>query len=241
MSTLPTAYGWVRAAGVASLMLLCQAASATPITWNATTDFSTTNSTNVNGVWSYGSTGASLTGAFTSYATPLRAGTYYYWQDGASQPSMGKAIGGHAQNVPNNTLDIHPGMNGEYAVLRFLATNSGQYSVDAAFWANSVQTTTDIHILADGVQQFSGAVLASAPHLNPSWTGTLTMTAGDFIDIAVGRGSDSWVGDSTGFSAIISYIGPGSPSSDLPEPGSAVLLISGVALLAARLRRRTKA
>ena len=67
-------------------------------------------------------------------------------------------------------------MNSEYAVLRFLALNDSQYSIDAAFWANSARTSTDVHILASGVQQFSRAILASAPQLNPSWTDTLTMS-----------------------------------------------------------------
>jgi hypothetical protein len=207
-----------RTAAIASLALACHSAGATPVTWDAAADFYSTKAAGTNSVWSYGSTDKTLTGTFTKFDVEPSSSqdvAYKVWTFTGLKPSLGKAVktgaGGITWHVPIGTINMHPGAQGEYSVLRFLAQNNGDYTIDTDFWAND-STTSDVHVLADGVEKYSTAITNSKTLANPaSWTGTVTLSAGDFIDFLVGRGglpSSTWNNDSTGISALISYTAP---------------------------------
>lgn len=244
MLTTPMTRIATRAAAMAAMALACHSAGATPVSWDAAADFSHQVKSNVNGVWSYGTT-LNLNAAFQLMTRSGTNGSYQYWDGGDYKPSLGKAVGtavNAAWKVPTDTLNMHPGANGEYSVLRFLAQNDGQYTVDFDFWANH-STTTDIHVLADGVEKFSGFVTSTKTYAAPgNWTSTLTLSAGDFIDFMVGKGgpTSTWNNDSTGVAALISYAAPVvTTPSNVPEPSGLLLMASGLGL-AAVVRRRQR-
>jgi len=91
-------------------------------------------------------------------------------------------------------------------VLRWTAPASGNYQVKAVFWGDDFAgpTTTDVHVLHNGVRIYSGEVSGFGPSSDQSFMSTISVAAGDTIDFAVGYGTDGNYGfDSTGVSAVI--------------------------------------
>ena len=98
-----------------------------------------------------------------------------------------------------------------------------------------------MHVLVNGVSQFSGIVngyIGGAPGkpvdpIGPAptqfWRQIVSLTAGDLVEFAVGDGeNDSYQVDSTGVTAIIAAV---------PEPTTSLMIgILGVALACCRVR-----
>ena len=54
---------------------------------------------------------------------------------------------------------LHPGPGGEYAVVRYVAPEAGEASIDAVFTGLDIfGTTTDVHVLLNGNALFDGLV-----------------------------------------------------------------------------------
>ena len=115
--------------------------------------------------------------------------------------------------VPAHALCLHPGPNGEYAVLRFTVPADGTYKVSGQFLAlddNGTGTTTDVWILSNDskTNSFSGRV---DYHAGAGWT---SFTSREFVlkkdstmDFEVGYGPNkSYEYDSTGLVALIEKI-----------------------------------
>lgn len=66
----------------AGLVLACSSASATLLTWDAAADYSHTQSGGINGVWSYSTTGLSLTGLLTQFNSVGGVDSYSRWNGG---------------------------------------------------------------------------------------------------------------------------------------------------------------
>lgn len=85
-------------------------------------------------------------------------------------------------------LTLHPGPNGEYAILRFTAPTAGLYRVAASFAPRDTNPNfVDVHILHNGASFFDAdvsTVSVTAP------TADRLLAAGDTIDFAVGVGQD---------------------------------------------------
>jgi Ca2+-binding RTX toxin-like protein len=82
-------------------------------------------------------------------------------------------------------------------------------------------TTTDVHVLHNGVSLFDGVVNGYGPGSGPSFSGNVSVTAGDTIDFAVGYGPDgNCYFDTTGIAATITTPAPapvvvnGTPAAD---------------------------
>jgi hypothetical protein len=128
--------------------------------------------------------------------------------------------------LPSDTLDLHPGPNGEYTTVRFMALVASTYSISGLF-SGLDSTTTDVHVLLDGVSIFDGNIngLGSTSPFNL----VRTLSSSDTLDFLVGFGSDgNFDFDSTGLSGTL--------STQVPEPVSMVLL--GAGLLAMVIRGR---
>src|SRR5262249_19545731 len=103
---------------------------------------------------------------------------------------------------------LHPGLNGEYCVLRWTAPADGSYQIDAEFQGSDLTgATTDVHVLRNGTALLDGSINGGlGPGSGPTYAGTLSLRAGDIIDFAVGYGSNrNYFHDSTGLSVNIQY------------------------------------
>jgi hypothetical protein len=138
-----------------------------------------------------------------------------FWRD-QTDPNVG-------HNGTDSTVDIgvvvwlpgqlsfHPGPHGEFSVVRWTAPESGTIALATTFTGLDYfgPTTTDVHILQNGVPVFNGDVYGFGSSSGPSFTGNLTVSAGDTVDFAVGIGSDgTYEDDTTGLDATVSYTAP---------------------------------
>ncbi len=210
--------------------------------------FSTTN--NPNGVWSYGWS-QTLGSAFILDTGFVQSNGLSFWQgdqspEGDGTPEIfhngtGSPINPPGTNitVPAGALGEHPGPAGQDALLLFMAPSSGDYSIAGNFSGFDRQpTTTDVHVLVDGVSMFNGAVNTSGPGSAVPFLIDLPLKAGDTVDFAVGFGSDgNYYNDATGLAATITEFGTGTT----PEPASLTLLgIGAVCSLGYAWRRRSR-
>jgi hypothetical protein len=165
------------------------------------------------------------------------------WLDGnSSSPGMPPFVFGNKTGAtqvcgggqdPPTLLDMHPGPTGQYADVRWTATAAETVNVSGLFEGiDPAPTTTDVHVLLDNTFIFNGNVDNFDVPLPFSIPG-VKVSAGNTIDFVVGFGADaSFLDDSTGFDATIT-----TSSSAVSEPTSALLLLSGIGILA--LARRS--
>jgi hypothetical protein len=228
----------LRAAWGALLVLLASSASASGGTlWDAGSDFSLTS--NPNGQWSYGFE-TTLGGALTGFTVAATAHGLDAWATATNYPGEeATAYVGHNPtastityttfSIPPNALQLHPGPAGQYAVVRWTSpfVVNTLVTVDGSFFSEDdhttptpAGTTTDVHIFRNGVSLLDSNINGTAA--TSPFSLTLAVGAADTIDFAVGFGSNmDYKFDSTGLHAHI---------SDNPEPGTWVLLLSGVTL-----------
>jgi len=179
---------------------------AAEIIYDVALDFLT--AANPNGVWSYGYA-TSLGGSLIPYTEAGNSSGLDYWQKNLSlgAPSV-------AHNPSTNTLDFgtpvygpgqagfHPGPQGQYSMFRFTAPGSGPYRLESLFFGmDEWGTTTDVHVLHNDLDIFSGTVSGFGPANAPFFNTNLMLQLGDRIDFAVGFGNGSFYNDSTGIQA----------------------------------------
>ncbi len=116
-------------------------------------------------------------------------------------------------------LVLHPGISGQYSVLRFTAPSTGVYAFDATFnAADSHPTTTDLHILVDNTQIDSGGINVDGGGSTAEFSSTsLPLLAGETLDFEVGYGNGNKLYDSTGLFATVANIASDSTwTSEVP-------------------------
>jgi hypothetical protein len=185
--------------------------------YDAAADFSATD--NPHGAWSYGWS-STLGSTFNLYQFPQNVVGLDLWRidvspiepnvihNGTDMPLY--ILEGTALYQPGQ-LGAHPGIHGEYSLFRWTAPANGSISIATTFSGTDFvgPTTTDVHVLRDGISIFDGIVNGYGPGSGPSFADNLTVSAGDTIDFAVGWGPDQDVGfDNTGIAASISYTAP---------------------------------
>jgi hypothetical protein len=194
--------------------------SVVPYPYDAAAQFSGTD--NPNGVWSYGCM-ESLGAAFQLYTQQIGSiSGVYDWTTAPcvppDDPHMVPALIYNSTNAsvtpvppssvtfPAHAVAFHPGPQGQNSVLRFTAPASGNYQVQAVFWGDDFvgPTTTDVHVLHNGLGLYTSDVYGFGPSSDQSFTTTVSLAAGDTIDFTVGDGTDgNFYNDSTGVSAVI--------------------------------------
>jgi hypothetical protein len=184
--------------------------------YSAAADFSP--SSNPNGAWSYGWM-ASLGQPFQLFSThvppnsemspDIKARLWSVNNDGLPavfHNNTGISRDFLSVRVAPGALVMHPGRNGEVAILRWIAPAAGLYAVSAKFGGADIGVgVTDAHVLKNGVGLFQGTVNALDPQLSApkAWTGELTLAAGDTLDFAVGDGGNGPSSDSTRLEATV--------------------------------------
>jgi hypothetical protein len=219
------------------LVLAACSAQAATVNWDPAADFSATN--NPNGVWSYGR----LTPAFQLYSQPLPLGGLDHWVDPVlifNAGSVGHNGTASAITSPFGSatlgpgqLSCHPAESGDLCTVRWTAPGAYAVDIQAIFIGLDFVggTTTDVHVLRNGVSLFDGSVTGYLVTSSTSLTG-VPVLPGDTIDFAVGTGTGGWFFDTTGLDATI--IGT-SEVGAVPEPSTAALLaLGGAGLLASR-------
>ena len=231
---------------LAALALLGLGASrpAQAQTYDAAGDFSIAS--NPNGVWSYGYEN-SLGGTLNLYTdlAPAGASSNGWIHDIAlGTPVVRKNFGASADTFADVVLQpgqlmFHPGPNDQYSIVRFTADHSGVYQLDSSFAPLTTDgTTTDVHVLENGVSLFDGSVTGTynAPTGAPSFSDSLMLNSGDTVDFAVGYGANgNFYQDSTALAATLK-------TAPVPEASTTVslslLLALGLGGLAISARRR---
>jgi hypothetical protein len=224
------------------------------LTFNAAADFSTTN--NPNGVWRYGwsqtlgsvfnqlsQTDTVCDGKLNRWIGSFSSNPY--WDNPAvGHNNTGSTLNCGTGQLPGDEVLLHPGANGQYSILRWVAPETGTYSLSTKFaGADFVgPTTTDVHVLRNGISIFNDLVNGFGAASAKSFINTLSLNTGDIIDFAVGFGSNQtfWF-DTTSVAATISTSTPTPPAS-VPEPTSALSLLAfGVFGAGFLLRRKQPA
>jgi len=181
--------------------------------YDASSDFSPLQ--NADGAWSYGYRASG--GAFTPYASG--ADIFGAWTDSWSRGNPTWPFVTHNSTgatltcagvvvQPADTLNLHPGQNGERSVVRWTAPVAGTYVFTGRFQGiDTTGTTSDVLVTHNGGSIFSGNVNgygATAP-----FTLTRTVAAGDTLEFSVGYGSNgNYYNDSTGLSVTVSQPSP---------------------------------
>jgi hypothetical protein len=202
--------------------------------WDANADFTTSSTTNPNGVWGYGYDPAALSGYQFQAFDQLNVLALTLWTDSAynslNTPTFGKNFGGSTINgaAPGQIL-LHPGPtpNGDAAILRFTSPATGFYAVSAQFLAGD-SGQTDAWVVKNG-DFASPLVSLGITGANPAYNATgISLLAGDTLDFVVGNHGDFLYG-TTPLTVQISAV---------PEPSTTLMCLAGCAWIAFALRRR---
>ena len=224
---LPGILRWWATGAVALQMMATSGAipAAIPVTsWDAASEFNDSanpDAANPSGVWSYGWK-KTLTDKFFLAKTAYTDPPYRFgWCNASGFPAIHhttRAVpammnGPNRAIFPPHALAMHPGLNGEYAVLRFTAPTDGTYKVSGQFYAlddNATGTTTDVWILQNSEQTgaFSGKVDYYGGFKWASFTSReFRLKRGETLDFEVGYGANkNYEYDSTGLVALIEKI-----------------------------------
>lgn len=204
------------------------ASSSARADYDAQKDFSP--SSNPNGTWSYGWS-HTLGSEFIADAIHQNQSGLDFWEGAIPSGDVPGSFPTISHNPSGNTvtlfstatyapgqLALHPGPGGEYSDLRFTAPVKGTYALNSAFvgidTGPAAPTSTDVHVLLNGVSIFDAAVNGFG-NSQPFSTSKL-LQVGDTIDFTVGFGSNGTYGnDSTGLTAQLSVV---------PEPSQLMIL-----------------
>lgn len=191
-------------------------------TWTIASGFSET--TNPNGNWTYGyqvSPGTPL----LPFTTRIETSGIDVWCINSNPDAAGNVnanLSGGPVDMSGMWWDtggiaMHPGPNGERAIVRWIAPQSVIAMIDVTFaGANYAQgATTDVHVLLNDTSVFDGTVSGfglGGPHgvsgssPSQSYNGRVFAAAGDRIDFVVGPGGNGFGYDLTGISGTVTSL-----------------------------------
>lgn len=117
---------------------------------------------------------------------------------------------------PGHAVSFHPGGDGQFAVVRFTAEDSGVHKIDVVFIGfDRAPTTTEVFVLAKGQTLFHGLINLHGKGNSQSFSGEVDLSAGECVDFVVGWGNGSHICDTTGISAQVTA--PSGKVHDLAE------------------------
>ncbi len=152
--------------------------------YDAAADF-VSGSPNPNGVWSYGYT-ATPGSALLLFDEYVEGSYGPVWQHNLAlgTPSCWKnTSSGSVYGIGAGEAALHPGPNGEYATIRFIAPVDGTY--DAVMeWGPGDSSDTDAWLLLNSTTSLQ--YVASTASAGSYTEYAITMKAGDTLDLSVG-------------------------------------------------------
>ncbi len=194
---------------------------------NIVTDFSTIF--NPNGQYQYGAESV-LGGAFSLDSTMVSGAGFAGWGGSVSgfplilADTSGSTFTSGTVTYSTDYVNLHPASDDTFAVLRYIVTAPGSYLISGAYRGQDTGgTTTDVHILVNGASAFGTEVTGYLDPSKQAFSLVRALNANDTIDFAVGFGTNgTYFNDSTGLQGTITVV--------TPEPASAILILSGIAL-----------
>ncbi|MDY0165251.1 MAG: glycoside hydrolase family 2 TIM barrel-domain containing protein [Thermoguttaceae bacterium] len=120
-----------------------------------------------------------------------------------SHNPTGKPIEGLGIHWAPGRLALHPGSAGEFSVVRWTCPAPGEHEVSAEFASIARHATTDVPVLYNGKALHDGGIHIGDHGHRSSFTGKLTMKAGDRLDFVVGFGNGHYGGDTTALAATV--------------------------------------
>ncbi len=101
-------------------------------------------------------------------------------------------------------FSLHPGLNGQYSVVRWTAPEAGEYAISAAMAGLCRKpTTTDIHVYRNNTPLFDGFINVHGLPNTAKFAKTLTVDKGDKISVIVGIGDGNPYSDTTALAMTI--------------------------------------
>ncbi|MBC7287399.1 MAG: glycoside hydrolase family 2 [Armatimonadetes bacterium] len=142
------------------------------------------------------------------FAGPQFLGIQVWYRPDRLQPCVtynptDRPISGLGITWAPGQLAIHPGADGEYAVVRWTAPATGRYRIAAAFRSIAEHATTDVHILHQGRALFDGLINVGGAGPACEWSGELEVSAGEKVDFVCGWGNGNYGGDTTALDVTI--------------------------------------
>ena len=139
---------------------------------------------------------------------PELAGLQFWRTDFGADPNVShnptaKPIEGLGIKWAPGQLALHPGPAGECSVVRWTCPAPGEHEVNATFTGIARHATTDVHVLHNGKTLHDGGINIGDHGSSSSFTGKLTMKAGDRLDFVVGFGNGHYGGDTTALAATV--------------------------------------
>jgi hypothetical protein len=193
----------------------CAVLTSNAQTYDVAADFSANN--NPNGTWSYGYS-LTLGGQLNLYTNTVDVCGLNLWLFNIAgytpsvhhNPTTNVIICAVSERIGPSGFGLHPGPDDEYSVARFTVPSPGPYRVTGSFFGeDSFPTSTDIHILTNGVSLLDGEVTGFGPGSGPAFDLEVTVNTGDQLDFAVGYGTNGGYGyDLTGLTAQIITLTP---------------------------------
>jgi len=249
-------------AAVASFQVAAQASTVYSASDAFESAYASPTTTGSAGQFSFGYAGTTVGSAVTPYTATTSAGTTHVltWNPATSDlvpsvfhnSSASSASTFYTVYLEPNQLAFHPGSGNQYSVITFTAPSSGLYDVAAAFEGadNGNGTTTDVHVLQDGIVLDSGFVTGfHNPSGSVDFSGQYALAANQTLSFWVGVGANGNYGsDTTGIiGADLTITGPGEVTANAPTavplPASALSggALLGLVTLARAARRRALA
>jgi hypothetical protein len=210
-------------------------------TWNAFNDFA--GPVNPNGAWSYGygTTGSSFTlydiYALNCFGTPLNC-----WQPLVTVIGTPNLTWNNTGNFVNFSTAVippgltqHPGPSVD-AITQWTAPLTGAYTISGFFQIADVNPSGIVGLVFENGTPLFQQELLGPPAQHPNTPGgietfyfsALMLNAGDVISFGVNN-DGNFLFDTTHFNATVTAV---------PEPGSMVLLASGLVGVVGFLRRK---
>lgn len=210
-------------------------------TWDAFNDFA--GNANPNGAWSYGygTTGSSFT-PYNMYGPNCSGGVLNCWQPTVTINDTPNIVWNNTGSFVNFGTAIsapgltqHPGISVD-AITQWTAPSTGAYSISGFYQIADVNPSGVIGLVFENSTSLFQLKLLGPPAQHPDTLGGmatyyipwLELNAGDVMSFAVNN-DGNYLFDTTHFNATITTI---------PEPGSMVLLGSGLIGAAGILRRK---